>query len=203
MIDMTLIQRALESGRKELVASNKAILPLAARSRIWAAMLDPEDDEASYRRRTQLKEICVRRVAHLWDRAYPGDTRVEEMLSLTSNLVTRTADPKQAELHADRFLADMFDATDDFNETTRPAMLVAYGAARMVISACYRNPDFDIDEAEDDDELLPDTLETSYCCASAAANAVNWQPVEETDVEARREFWTWYLDEAIPQVLAE
>lgn len=202
MIDMTLVQRELESGRKELAESNKAILSLGARCRIWTAMLDPADDEVSYRHRTQLKEMCVRHVAHLWYRAYPGDPRVEEMLSLTSKLISRTADPKQAELHADRFLADMFDATDDFNEITRPAVLVAYGAARMVLSACYRNPDFDIDEEEDDDELLPDTLETSYCCASAAANAVNWQPVEETDVEARREFWAWYLDEAIPQVLA-
>jgi len=27
--------------------------------------------------------------------------------------------------------------------------------------------------------------------------------IEETDVPARRAFWTWYLDEAIPQVLAD
>ena len=30
---------------------------------------------------------------------------------------------------------------------------------------------------------------------------MNWQPVEEVDVEARRAFWTWYLDEAIPWAL--
>lgn len=46
------------------------------------------------------------------------------------------------------------------------------------------------------------TLESSYSCASAAASALNWQPLELTDVPARRAFWTWYLNEAIPTTLA-
>ena len=58
------------------------------------------------------------------------------------------------------------------------------------------------DDMVDDDEMLPDTLESSYSCASAAAGALNWQPLEQTDVPARRAFWTWYLDKAIPTVLA-
>ena len=73
----------------------------------------------------------------------------------------------------------------------------------MVVSACSHNPHYDTaDDTADDDELLPDSLESSYSCASAAANALNWVSIEETDVPARRAFWTWYLDEAIPQVLA-
>ncbi|WP_349238445.1 Imm5 family immunity protein [Actinomyces oris] len=44
-------------------------------------------------------------------------------------------------------------------------------------------------------------LSTSPGCASAAAGALNWQPVEDTNVDARRAFWLWYLDEAIPAVL--
>ena len=54
----------------------------------------------------------------------------------------------------------------------------------------------------DDDDLLPDSLESSYSCASAAAGALNWMPLELTDVPARRAFWTWYLNEAIPTTLA-
>jgi len=90
-----------------------------------------------------------------------------------------------------------------FDSVVEPATFIADTASHTVISACYRNPDFDIEDPElDDDELLPDALEASYSCAIAMANAANWQPIEETDVAARREFWTWYLDEAIPQVLA-
>ena len=73
----------------------------------------------------------------------------------------------------------------------------------MVTSACYRNPDYGTaGDDTDDNELLPESLETSRCCASAAADALSWQPIEDTDVPARRAFWTWYLDEAIPAVFA-
>lgn len=73
----------------------------------------------------------------------------------------------------------------------------------MVMSACYRNPDYGTAGGDtDDDELLPDSLETNCCCAGAAVNALSRQPIENTDVPARRAFWTWYLDKAIPAVLA-
>ena len=80
---------------------------------------------------------------------------------------------------------------------------MANGAVNLVGSALDRSLDFDVvGDIQDDDELLPDSLETSYCCASAAAKVLNWMPAEETDVAARRAFWLWYLDEAIPAVLA-
>ena len=81
--------------------------------------------------------------------------------------------------------------------------MVADAATSMVISACYRNPDYDtVDNDIDDEELAPDSYETSYTCASAAAGAMNWMPVDRANVEARRAFWMWYLDEAIPAVLS-
>ena len=54
--------------------------------------------------------------------------------------------------------------------------LVVNAASLMVVSACYRDPDMDLweecDDMVDDDELLPDTLESSYSCASAAAGII-------------------------------
>ena len=103
---------------------------------------------------------------------------------------------------SDEFLADVYDEIEDFDAVTQPAAFVANGAVSLVGSALDRSLDFDVvGDIEDDDELLPDSLEASYCCASAAAGALNWQPLEDTDVDARRAFWLWYLDEAIPAVL--
>ena len=97
----------------------------------------------------------------------------------------------------------MLDEIDDFNPVTEPASFVADAASSTVISACYLDLEYDVaNSAEEDDEKLPDALDTSYCCASAAAKVLNWMPVEDTDVAARRAFWSWYLDEAIPAVLA-
>ena len=203
MIDMDVVNREIEAGRAELAASDKAILSLATRTRIWRAMLDPQDNEATCIRRTKLKMACVRHVLHLWDRAFPGDSRVEEMLTLVQELIDRQADERQAERRAKSFLVRVLDEVDDFNAVTEPATFVADAASSMVVSACSHNPHYDtVDDAADDDELLPDSLESSYSCASAASNALNWVSIEDTDVSARRAFWTWYLDVAIPQVLA-
>ena len=201
VIDMVAVNREVERGRAELAASSEGILSLKQRTRIWVAMNDPDDPEASYRHRTYLKIACVRHVQHYWDRTFPSNPGVEEMLALTQALIDRKADPKRAEKRAGQFFDDIIVRTD-VTPDLEPAIRVADAASRTVFSACCRNPDYDTAEDEDDDdELLPDALEPSYSCASAAAGGMNWQPAEELDIEARRAFWTWYLDEAIPWAL--
>ena len=222
VIDMDAVDREIRAARAELAdaANTKGILSLPTRKRIWRAMLDPADDGVSYQHRIRLKVACVRHVLPVWYRGFPGDQRVEEMLALAQDLMDRrTMDIDQARMTAGTLLADVIDeaASDDVElemdaSTTKPnsiknvASLVADAASLTVFSACHRDPDMDLweeyDDMVDDDELLPDTLESSYSCASAAAGALNWQPLELTDVPARRAFWTWYLDEAIPTVLA-
>ena len=201
MIDMVAVDREVERGRAELAANSEGILGIAQRTRIWVAMNDPDDPEASYRHRTYLKIACVRHVQHYWDRTFPSNPGVEEMLALTQALIDRKADPKRAEKQAEDFFDDIM-AHTNVTPDLEPAIRVADAASGTAMTACYRNPDYDIaDGTEDDDELLPASLEPSYSCASAAAGGMNWQPVEEVDVEARRAFWTWYLDEAIPWAL--
>ena len=201
MIDMVAVNREVERGRAELAASSEGILSLKQRTRIWVAMDDPDDPEASYRHRTYLKVACVRHVQHYWDRTFPSNPGVEEMLALTQALIDRKADPKRAEKQAEEFFDDIM-AHTNVTPDLEPAIGVADAASGTAMTACYRNPDYDIaDGTEDDDELLPASLEPSYSCASAAAGGMNWQPAEELDIEARRAFWTWYLDEAIPWAL--
>ena len=70
-------------------------------------MIDPQNDEASYRHRIELDGMCVRRVQHLWNRVFPGDNRIEEMLALAQKLVNQQIDPKQAENRAEDFPVDV------------------------------------------------------------------------------------------------
>ncbi|OLO53443.1 Imm5 family immunity protein [Actinomyces oris] len=206
MIDSNSINREIQLARIELNDSTniKGILSLRTRKRVWKAMLDPEDTEGTYRRRTSLRILCVEQVKHHWYRAFPHDERVDEMIALTQDVVEQREDADTSQQRAENFLVDVLDEIDDFNSITEPASFVADAASSTVISACHRYLDYDIaNSAEEDDERLPDALDTSYCCASAAAGALNWQPLEDTDVDARRAFWLWYLDEAIPAVLAD
>ena len=220
MIDMEAVDREVRAARAELAdAGNvKVILSLPTRVRIWRAMLDPDDDEVSYRHRIRLKMACVRHVLPVWYRGFPGDQRVEEMLALTQDLMDRrTTDVDQAQEYAESLLVGVIDDVNASATEVEPGVLktdatkeassfVADAASLMATSACSRNPDYDTaeedDDLTDDDDLLPDSLESSYSCASAAAGALNWMPLELTDVPARRAFWTWYLNEAIPTTLA-
>ena len=220
MIDMEAVDREIRAARAELAdpGNAKGILSLPTRKRIWRAMLDPDDDEVSYQHRIRLKIACVRHVLPVWYRGFPGDQRVEEMLTLTQDLMDRReTDTDQAQEDAESLLVGVIDNVNASATEVEPGLLkpdatkeassfVADAASMMTISACYRDPDMDLweeyDDMVDDDEMLPDTLESSYSCASAAAGALNWQPLEQTDVPARRAFWTWYLDKAIPTTLA-
>ena len=141
MIDMGAVRGEVEAARGELVdAGNvKGILSLPARTRIWQAMLDPQDAERSYRCRTELKMACLRRVLPLWERAFPGDNRVQEMLNLTQGLIDASQDPDDAEMASDEFLADVYDEIEDFDAVTQPAAFVANGAVTLVGSALDRS----------------------------------------------------------------
>ncbi|WP_315133441.1 Imm5 family immunity protein [uncultured Actinomyces sp.] len=220
MIDMDAVDREIRAARAELAdaGNTKGILSLPTRKRIWRAMLDPDDDEVFYQHRVRLKMACVRHVLPVWYQGFPGDQRVEDMLTLTQDLMDRRiTDVDQAQEYAESLLVGVIDDVNASATEVEPGVLkpdatkeassfVADAASHAVFSACYRDPDMDLwedfDDMVDDDELLPDSLESSYSCASAVACALNWMPVEQTDVPARRAFWTWYLDEAIPTVLA-
>ena len=220
MIDMEAVDREIQAARAELAdpGNVKGILSLTTRVRIWRAMLDPADDEISYQHRIRLKITCVQHVLPVWYRGFPDDQRVEDMITLTQDLMDRRiTDIDQAQEYAESLLVGVIDDVNASDTEVEPGVLkpdatkeassfVADAASHAVFSACYRDPDMDLweefDDMVDDDELLPDTLESSYSCASAAAGALNWMPVEQTDVPARRAFWTWYLDKAIPTTLA-
>jgi Immunity protein Imm5 len=62
------------------------------------------------------------------------------------------------------------------------------------------------------DELLDDSMEgeivvavvnwgSAFCAPCALAGGAVWEDDKNTDDEARRQFWLWYLDTAVPSAL--
>ena len=201
MIDIMTLAAEIKIAATEVGADSKGILSIGRRVRICAAMIDTQDAERSYRLRISLQKECVRHVQHLWAASFPNNPSLENMLTLAHQVVERQVSADRAEIEAHRFFQSL--GNDATNPENDKAIFVANAAQHMVISACHRDPYYVIDEElEDDDELLPDSLDCSYACACAVAGAMNWMPVDRANVEARRAFWMWYLDEAIPAVLS-
>lgn len=202
MIDAQILNDQLSAGQNEVASSSKGILSLARRLSIKRAMIDDDNPEWSYRTRVHLNLLCVHRVQHVWYQVFPENSGIENMLQLAHAVTEGKADPAQAQEQASQFLQDIL-FESELNTTTEPATFVADAAASAVISACHRNPYYEVEMDGDleDDDLLPDSLDLSYCCSAALARGLNWQAAEDVDVEARRTFWLWYLDQAIPKVL--
>jgi hypothetical protein len=200
MIDMKALATQITHAQAEVGGDSKGILSIGTRMRLWEATIDAHQTEASYRRRTYLDMLCVRKVLYIWEQAFRGRPDINEMLSLAVSLAENQVDTDDAKRSAFHFFQSLGDeATNPENDK---AIFAANAAQHMVISACHRDPYYVIDEElEDDDELLPDSLDCSYACARAVAGGMNWRPADEVDVEARRAFWMRHLNNAIPSVL--
>ena len=202
MIDIQMLNEQLHAGRTEVTNNPKGILSLARRLSIWRAMIDDDNPEWSYQTRVRLNSLCVHHVQHVWYQVFPEHSGIKDMLQLAHAVTEGRVNPDHAQEQASQFLQDVLFETE-LNTTTEPATFVADAAASAVISACHRNPYYEVEMDGDleDDDLLPDSLDLSYCCSAALARGLNWQGAEDVDVEARRAFWLWYLNEAIPSAL--
>ena len=202
MIDIQMLNEQLHAGRTEVTNNPKGILSLARRLSIWRAMIDDDNPKWSYQTRVRLNSLCVHHVQHVWYQVFPEHSGIKDMLQLAHAVTEGRVNPDHAQEQASQFLQDVLFETE-LNTTTEPATFVADAAASAVISACHRNPYYEVEMDGDleDDDLLPDSLDLSYCCSAALARGLNWQGAEDVDVEARRAFWLWYLNEAIPVVL--
>ena len=188
MIDINTLAAEIKIAATEVGADSKGILSIGRRMRIYAAMIDTRDAERSYRLRISLQEECVRHVQHLWAASFPNNPSLEDMLTLAHRVVERQVSADRAEIEAHRFFQSLDRAAT--NPANYRAIMVADAARKLVASTCYRDLYADIDDTiEDDDELLPDSLDCSYACACAVAGGMNWRLADEVDVEARWAFW--------------
>jgi hypothetical protein len=189
------IMDLVRSSEADLAATPDGSLCLKRRAELWAALAGLVDPRTGYVRRVRLNTACVRQVLGRWNERFPQDHGVENMLRLAKQVVAGDVDPDDAIAERDRFYVDVVETRKYGDDPS--AMFVGLAAANTVIEALVEDNGDAIPGAEDDEELDPEAYDTSYMCASAAARGLNGRPA---DVEARRAFWLWYLDVAIPEI---
>ncbi|MFC2779419.1 MULTISPECIES: hypothetical protein [Actinomyces] len=110
----------------------------------------------------------------------------DRMLGLAQRLVDgRETNTRKALKQAKKFRKDVWNDDSEWTKEGARATYAAYGAVFMVVSACSRDPYDDITGPENDIDLLPDTIETSYDCACAETGATNIIRVHQIDVPVR------------------
>ena len=82
-MDYNSLQKEIQRAHTELTKKQQRNTVDGARMRLWEAMIDANQPEASYRCRTYLDMLCVRKVQYIWEQTFRGRPDINEMLSLS------------------------------------------------------------------------------------------------------------------------
>jgi Immunity protein Imm5 len=190
------LEQRIAEARSELEARDDGRLPLPQRRRVREAFgpeepLDAAAAPPGLRRRVELARLAAERVMPVWYAEAPGDHGPEEMLVLADRRLNRQISAAQADDLADQFRvhADRLASRKAISQRA----LAAGEAARLVLVAADLDDYAEYPPDADDGDIDPDNWEAAYVAAIAAAG------YPEEDASVRRDFWRWYLDEAVPK----
>jgi len=186
----------IASAQAALADDPDGILILKHRANLWAALAAMSDARTGHVRRVRLSEACARHVLDRWYDRFSEDDGAERMLALAGEVVAGRIDPASAIDQRDRFYVDVVE-TRKYDDPS--AMFVGLAAANTVIEALIEDNADAIPSTSHDEDMDPETYDPSYMCACAAAGGLNGR---SSDTEARRQFWAWYLSQAIPEIYA-
>ena len=155
-----------------------------------------DEEQPGYRRRARLSILCVQYVLPVWEAAYPDDTDTynmspQRMLEICEGLLRGQLNPTEALQASNRFSVVLEEVLSD-NPAASYVGYASIGAVAVVVHDY--DPKVPLDY--DDGDLTPDDWDDSYRTDLAASGG---EPGEDNSSnQRRREFWQWYLEQAVP-----
>jgi len=186
------LEQQIEDALEVLEKRADGHLPLPARRAVRAHFGDTDERGAGRRRLFDLYRRCVERVLAVWTSERAGDDRPARMIQLAEGVMFGQLDEQDFKPEYDEFAVDL----DDRNQELGPRVFASgRAAADLVWSAATADYGDEIPAGADDEDLDLDMMSPDYFASLAEASFFG-EPDE--DPEARRRFWRWYLDEAVP-----
>jgi hypothetical protein len=200
------LRQVLDQANDALAHDPSGQLALPWRNALWLAMGDPQENEKGYpigagwQRRVKMGILTVQHLLSIWQEQYPQDEGPQRMLLLAEQVVEDKINHDAAGSESDNYwtlLSDLGVIEDDSKPAEVLPFLVGMAAARVVRTARldYQMVLFN-DPNELDTERDAWMWDESYLGAMAYAGGAVW--VTGSSSERRREFWQWWLDQAVP-----
>lgn len=186
-----LIRKLLEELR--FSPSGDLILPL--RKLLWNTITEDKFGSAKKLIITKLDAACVRHALFTWSDKFGDVHEISEMLSIALDVASGDISETEALSKRDDFYVEVVEDRD-YEPHEYPAMFVGHAAANTVATAML-DFTFDPSDLRRDRDLDPEAYEPSYLIASAFAGGLD----EKGNSNLRREFWQWYLSDAIKEVV--
>jgi Immunity protein Imm5 len=192
----------LQIALSKLNSNINGELVLSERKRVWRALRERvvEGNRAvrgpGLIRRVKLATLCVQKVLGLWQEVWPEKTGPQQMLVTAEQYLSDSIDFETAWKRVNTFWAELDTLIYEGKNLT--VINVGFAAANTANTALHDekfNPD-DLEEDIFDDGLDPYEWDASLYASAAYSAGFTWE--DESNATRRREFWEWYLNEAVP-----
>jgi len=200
------LKNVIESARKAMINDEENWIYLGHRYLICRE-LGPNTNYSNFslkafglRRRTYLQMLCIKKVMHLWQKEFPNNEMPAETISLLEKYFIGHASPDPKLSKSGKYYEFM-----TFLEGDNPVYLVANACISSLRIAEHdeflftdegkeilKQLDYPVEDLLDG-EIDVDLLDASYSACGAYENGLFNSPTLSL------EFWTWYLDEAVPK----
>ncbi len=200
-----LLATTLEDARIALSKSPDYELILSHRWRIlsqFGPVLKTENWVTQYgiglHRRTVLAMLCVQHVLNIWEKSWPNNKGPHLMLLTAEEYLRGILNEKTVDERKNQF----WEKLQDLNYYSNNNLALHVGdAALNVITIAMVDQYFEqidnINELRFDTDYDSEEWDTHFYASIVYAEGAPWE--ESSNPERRKEFWEWYLNEAVPK----
>lgn len=173
------------------------------RQAIWAALgpsiktSQKSGNTAGLKRRAFLAILTTRHVLPLWEEARPKDHTPQDLLAEAEQVLNGTMNKETAWKDRKRFWVYFVDMGND-DEKNQIISGVGFAAVHA-LTVALQDEKFDpanINYRLTDAHIDPDERDSSFFAVSTYAGGPVSEPA--SDAEKRRDFWMWWLNQAVP-----
>lgn len=195
------LKKALEEAKDSIDKEPNGRLLLSYRRKIWAALgpctMDGEKAKITVQliRRVKLAILCAQRVLPIWEEVYSDEYNAKRILELTEDYLEGMNTWKRC--------YDKFNEFSSLLTNLESGHIMPFAAGTSIsltLSTALYDELFDDEEMEPDfeEDREVDMWDASFA-ASVAESGLYWYG-EENNIEKRKAFWSWYLNDAVPSV---
>lgn len=196
------VERLIEHCRRELLGDPNHLLSFSSRRSLLKALgplvLDARgygrELSAGKRRRTELAWRAAMRSVSAWEQGY-GTLHAHSILDSVRAYLDGRATLESLEAQADAFQGALLHDQRG-NAAAYLAGRAAAAAAWVAVGDEMLVPDAGVTQAGLDHPEDPDLWDAAFFAAGSTAGGIPGAPAFDRD--AYREFWLWYLDQAVP-----
>lgn len=189
-----LAEKALEAVHNH----PKNDLNLGYRQAIWAEF-GPPGDEFGLKKRTVLAKLTIEKVLPVWESTFPDDNTPGKILNEVRQILDGSLSFSSED--ASEHIRDFWEWIEDIEapDDQLTALDVGFGLVKLITTALFdelfNTEDIDYDCTDADVDSYD--ADCSYYAAAAYSNGTVWD--EDSDDSKRKEFWEWWLKEAVPE----